>query len=480
MWKKLVGMASVVLVCAAALWAVEKDEEKGTTQLLVHVERSAKLGSGLRVLAIENTKLVGTAKGGVLISVPTDKLEGVEKKLADIKAKVTRKDLPKAKAAKSLILSYKSDTKVTKEDLAKRGYKVLKTHETPTSLVFLVEPTGSLSSDAVTSLSADLDLAHAELNRPIQLPPMKKVAAAAEKKLALKSPNDPGLPKLWGMRKTNAIDAWKKGHDAPDVTVAIIDTGADPDHEDLKGNLVPGFNFITDTDDATDDNGHGTHVAGTIGAVGDNGKGVVGVCWKLKIMPLKFLDKNGSGSTFDAVKAVDFATDKKVQIISNSWGGPGFSQALFDAIGRANTAGILFVAAAGNNGGDNDLTPEFPASYKQPNIVAVAAIDIDDNLAVFSEFGKTSVHLGAPGVQIYSTMLKAGPHSDPTGYGNLSGTSMATPHVSGAAALILGRAGHGGDTAPELRKQLLDNVRKIDSLDGKCTTGGTLDLAFLK
>jgi subtilisin family serine protease len=479
MWKKLVGMASLVLVCAAAVWAVDK--EKDTTKLLVHVKPSEKLGAGLRVLEIANTKLVGVAKGGVVISVPTAQLEGVEKKLAGIKAKITRENLPKSKPANSLILSYKGDTKVTKADLLKRGYKILKTHKTPTSTVFLVEPTGGLNSEAVTSLTADPDLAHAELNRPIQLPPMKKVTAAAEKVLALKSPNDPDLSKMWGMRKTNAIDAWKKGHNAADVTVAVIDTGADPDHEDLKDNLVPGFNFITDTADATDDNGHGTHVAGTIGAVGDNGKGVVGVCWKVKIMPLKFLDQNGSGDTFDAIKAVDFATQKKVQIISNSWGGSGFSQGLSDAIGRANTAGILFVAAAGNNPGqDNDVIPQYPASYAQPNIVAVAAIDIDDNMADFSDFGKTSVHLGAPGVQIFSTMLKTGPLSDPSGYGNLSGTSMATPHVSGTAALILGRAGHSGDKAPELKKQLLDNVRKIDALDGKCTTGGTLDLSFLK
>jgi subtilisin family serine protease len=476
MWKKLIGLGSILIVCAAASWAADEDKdkggEKGTTQLLVHAEPSAKLSAGLRVLKIENTKLLGVAKGGVMISVPTDKLEGVEVALANIKAKITRKDLPKANLVKNsqLILSYKKGSKIDKDTLVKRGYKVLSTHETPAGTLFLVEPKANLSATGVT----------AELNRPIQLPPMKKVAAAA-KVMTLKSPNDPGLEKLWGMKNSNAVSAWKKGHDAAAVTVAIIDTGADPNHEDLKDNLVAGYNFITDTPGATDDNGHGTHVAGTIGAVGDNGKGVVGVCWKVKIMPLKFLDENGSGDTFSAVKAIDYAILKGARVINNSWGGGGFSQALFDAIGRANTAGILFVAAAGNiPGQDNDTIPAYPASYAQPNIVAVAAIDINDGLATFSEFGKMSVHLGAPGVQIYSSMLKTGPLSDASGYGYLSGTSMATPHVSGAAALILGRAGHGGDKAPELKKQLLDNVRKIPSLASKCTTEGTLDLAFLK
>jgi subtilisin family serine protease len=196
-------------------------------------------------------------------------------------------------------------------------------------------------------------------------------------------------------------------------------------------------------------------------------------------MPCKFLDKTGSGSTFNAIKCIDFACAHGAKIMSNSWGGGSYSQALFDAIGRANKRGILFVCAAGNNGTDNDKINFFPASYKQPNILVVAAIDISDHKANFSDFGKKTVHLSAPGVQIFSTVPKSGPLGDPSGYRYLSGTSMATPHVSGAAALALGHSKYANYKADKLKALLLSHVRKIPAMSGKCTTGGTLDIEFL-
>jgi subtilisin family serine protease len=477
MWKYPIGLGILLAIATTAVWS--QDESKGKVKLLVYADRGKKLSAGLRVLRDTQAKLVGVAKGGVMIEVAANKVKEVEQELKKLNARVVRKDLPQPLPVTKLILSYPAGTKVTKADLTKKGLKVVEKHETKTQTVYLVQPTGTFVAAAKT-LTEDPNLGHAELNKPIRLPPLTKVSVP-KAVLTIKSPNDPLLPKLWGMKNIHAPDAWKKGHDSgKNVIVAVIDSGADLKHEDLKGSLVPGFNFITNSANPQDDHGHGTHVCGTIGAIGNNAKGVVGVTWKVKIMPLKFLDKTGHGSTFNAVKAVDFARRNNARIINNSWGSYGFSQALSDAIGRANTAGILFVCADGNEHLDTDTTPHFPSQYAQPNVVAVVAIDINDKLATFSNFGKKSAHLGAPGVGILSTMLKAGPIHDPSGYGAISGTSMATPHVSGAAALILGRSGHTADKAPALKKALLSHVRKIPALSGKCTTGGTLDIAFLK
>jgi subtilisin family serine protease len=261
--------------------------------------------------------------------------------------------------------------------------------------------------------------------------------------------------------------------------VAVIDTGVDLNHEDLKPHLVKGFNAINPNAQPQDDHGHGTHCAGTIGGIGNNKKGVVGVCWSVKIMPCKFLGKTGSGSLFDAVMCIDFACAHGAKIMSNSWSGGGFSQALFDAINRANKRGILFVAAAGNSATDNDVTPTYPATYKLPNIVSVAAIDIADAKAGFSCFGKKTVHLSAPGVQVFSSVPKSGALGDASGYRFLSGTSMATPHVSGAAALTLGHSKYHAYKADQLKALLMKNARKIPAMSGKCVTGATLDITFL-
>src|SRR5262249_21728522 len=203
-----------------------------------------------------------------------------------------------------------------------------------------------------------------------------------------------------------------------------------------------GFNAINNTCNPLDDNNHGTHTSGTIGATGNNGSGVVGVNWNTRIMGLKFLSASGSGNTADAIECIDFAIQAKqafasagganVRILSNSWGGGGFSQALLDAINRANSNNMLFVAAAGNNNSNNDTTAFFPANYDAPNVVSVAATDNRDAKSSFSNFGATTVDLGAPGTNILSTVRNGG-------FSVFSGTSMATPHVSGAAALVLSR-----------------------------------------
>jgi len=283
-------------------------------------------------------------------------------------------------------------------------------------------------------------------------------------------PNDVNFSNLWGLNNVgqtggtpdadiDAPEAWDLQTGSNNVVIAVIDTGVDYTHEDLSSNMwtnpneipnngidddgngfiddVLGWNFANNTNDPFDDYGHGTHVAGTIGAVGNNNIGVAGVNWNVKIMPIKFLGSSGSGTTAGAISSVQYTTLMGANIMSNSWGGGGFSQALKDAISAANDKGILFVAAAGNDYSDNDVSPFYPASYDVPNVVAVAATDYNDLIAVFSNYGATSVHLGAPGVDIYSTVPKGTCIlCDPSGYTYLSGTSMATPHVAGVVALI--------------------------------------------
>lgn len=283
---------------------------------------------------------------------------------------------------------------------------------------------------------------------------------------------------LWGMYGdgtspanqygSQAGEAWATNKtDCSAVYVGIIDEGYMYTHEDLAANAgtnpgeilgngldddgngykddVNGWDFYSNNntvfDGVSDD--HGTHVAGTIGAVGGNGKGVAGVCWSVKLMNAKFLGNNG-GTTANAIKAVDYFTDLKTRGINlvatnNSWGGGGFSQGLKDAIERANIAGILFVAAAGNGGsdgiGDNiDVTPSYPASYDNANIIAVAAINSSGGITSWSNYGATSVDLGAPGSGIWSTVPKSSRGRIVSSYASYSGTSMATPHVTGAAA----------------------------------------------
>jgi subtilisin family serine protease len=323
-------------------------------------------------------------------------------------------------------------------------------------------------------------------------------------------PNDPSFSSLWGLRNTgqvingvagtpgadiSASSAWDISTGSRANVVAVIDTGVDYNHPDLAANVwsapsaftvtigslnincaagTHGFNAITNTCDPLDDNNHGSHVSGTIGAVGNNGVGVVGVNWTASIMGSKFLNSAGSGTTANAINAIEFTIQAKqifgananVRVLSNSWGGGGFSQALLDEINKANTNNMLFAAAAGNNSSNNDTTPFYPADYNAPNVVAVAATNNQDQLASFSNFGRNTVHLGAPGVDVLSTTTN-------NTYSTFSGTSMATPHVSGAAALVLSVCSL--DTAG-LKSNLLNNVDPIPSLSTNTITGGRLNV----
>lgn len=318
---------------------------------------------------------------------------------------------------------------------------------------------------------------------------------------------------LWGMYGATgspsnsygsaAADAWANGNTGSnDVYVAVIDEGIMHTHEDLAANMWInpndpvdgidndgngykddkwGWDFSGNNNSTYDNTGddHGTHVGGTIGAVGGNNKGVAGVNWKVKIITCKFLGSNG-GTTANAIKAVDYVTDLKVRAginivaTNNSWGGGGYSQGLKDAIDRAAVREILFVAAAGNNGSNNDVTPSYPASYSSSNIIAVAAIGSNGSIASFSQYGASSVDIGAPGVGIYST-LPSSNKKRPFTYGSYSGTSMATPHVTGAVALYVAR--NGNTTAANIKAAIMGSVSSNSSMSGKCVSGGILNLS---
>lgn len=312
-------------------------------------------------------------------------------------------------------------------------------------------------------------------------------------------PNDPSFGRLWGLRNMrqmggvmdadiDASDAWDRSTGG-NVVVGVIDTGVDYTHPDLAANMwrnpgeiagngrdddgngyvddVYGYDFANNDSNPFDDNGHGTHCAGTIAGVGNNGVGVTGVNWSGRIMALKFLSSSGSGTTSNAVRALQYATRMGVKITSNSWGGGGYSQALYDAIRAAQQAGALFIAAAGNNGRNTDVTPNYPSNYPLDNVVSVAATNVSDVRATFSNYGLTSVDLGAPGVDIYSTL----PNNR---YAYYSGTSMATPHVAGAASLLW--ALNPGLTAAQVKQALLTTVDPASSLQGRTVTGGRLNL----
>lgn len=294
--------------------------------------------------------------------------------------------------------------------------------------------------------------------------------------------NDPQLTEDYGLSQIGAVDAWNTFKGTKDMIVADIDTGIDYNHEDLAFNLwrnpnpgaqqdVVGYDFVHHDGLPFDDNEHGTHTAGTIGAVGGNGVGTSGVAQRVSIMALKFIGGDGSGTTADAVSAIDYAITHGAKVLSNSWGGPGddTNKALQDAIDRARAANILFVAAAGNDGADNDgPNASVPASFNNDNIIAVAATDNNDNLAGFSNFGAKTTHLAAPGVNIYSTVPN-------NGYASLDGTSMACPHVAGAAALVWGL--HPTWTYKQVKAALLSTVDVLQSLQGQLVTGGRLNVA---
>lgn len=325
-------------------------------------------------------------------------------------------------------------------------------------------------------------------------------------------PNDQGFAGLYGMHNTgqnggtvdadiDAPEAWDIETGESTVIVGIIDSGMDYDHPDLLSNLwtntgeipnngvdddnngyiddIHGWDWAYGDNEPTDYRGHGTHVSGTVGAVGNNSIGVAGVCWTVKLMALKFLDDNGSGWTSDAISAIQYAANNGATLTSNSWGGGGYSSSLRTAILNSN---MIFAAAAGNDGSDNDATPHYPSSFDCNNIIAVASLDRYNNRSGFSNYGVTSVDVGAYGSSILSTKPNnatsitfgaPGQGLSSSLYGIISGTSMATPQVAGLAALI-----YSNDPTlswSDVKDVIMNNVEPVSALSGTTVTGGCIN-----
>ena len=361
--------------------------------------------------------------------------------------------------------------------------EVLRQYQELTDLVEYAEPNFEIALDD----SVDRN------SRPVALSP-NPVGA----------PNDPLFGDQWALNNTgqnggkanahiDALKAWAKTQGSSEVVVAVLDTGVDYSHKDLVENMwirptslpqyvdaelgsaddIHGYDANVNAGDPMDDNGHGTHVAGIIGAEGNNSEGISGINWNVKIMPLKFLGRGGFGSVNDAIESINYAIDRKkhgvnLRVINASWGSTQRSKALEDAIRAAGEAGILFVAAAGNSSTDNDRRAHYPSNYDLPNMLSVAALDRTDSLASFSNYGAKTVHVAAPGREITSTWLG-------DQYREASGTSMAAPQVAGIAALIL--ANEPTLSMAKLRERIMKSSDPIDTLLGKVAVGGRLNAA---
>lgn len=363
----------------------------------------------------------------------------------------------------------------------------------------------------IQDLNNDPSVEYAEPNfiydlvQPVEELSLNYLISAGNPMMTAATPNDPKFGDLWGLVNTgsnepggstgvagadiNALKAWDITKGSRSVTIAVIDTGVDYNHPDLKDQMwvnsaelngtagvdddgngfvddVYGYDFANDDGDPIDGHSHGTHCAGTIGATHNNSEGVAGVMADVKIMAIKFLTDSGSGSTENAIKSIDYATKMNVDLMSNSWGGGGRSQALEDAIKRAKDAGILFTAAAGNSSSNNDSRPHYPSNYEVDNVISVAAHTAQNDLASFSCYGRNTVHIAAPGHKIMSTVKNGG-------YKAYSGTSMATPHVSGALGLLLAKEGRL--PVLEVRERLMATSIPVAALRGKTINGGRLD-----
>ena len=349
-----------------------------------------------------------------------------------------------------------------------------------------VDLAGASVADALARLRSHPFVAHAEPDYTLRL---------------TATSNDPQFSSLWGLHNTgqtggtadadiDAAEAWDLATGATSTIIAVIDTGIDYRHPDLAANMwvnagetagdgidndangfvddVHGYDFINGDGNPLDDHGHGTHVAGTIGAVGNNGIGIAGINWNTRIMALKFLGADGSGSTSDAIRALNYAVQMGAHISNNSYGDSDFSTAFRDAIAAAGTVGHVFVAAAGNSGTNNDASPFYPAAYNPSNLISVAATDHHDQLASFSNYGATTVDLAAPGVNIFSTQ----PNNS---YSTASGTSMASPHVAGVVGLV--KSQHPTWSATQIVDQILSTVDFLPALEQRTVTAGRLNAA---
>jgi thermitase len=397
---------------------------------------------------------------------------------------------PTEELSNRLLISYADkDNKPSADTLKAAGLTLVQDYERGSFLI--VEPQAAVSAATVDTLMKDEAVMYAAPDYIMSVQPVEQTAMAEPPAIAGTEPNDPMFNQLWGMKNCGATQVWTGFRETPKIIVAVIDSGVDYNHPDLKANMWSkngkhGYDFYDDDSDPMDEQNHGTHVAGTIAGVGNNGVGVVGVSWNAQIMALRFLGPDGSGATSDGVKCIDWAVANGAMILCNSWAGPDTSPELAEAVARAEKRGVLFVAAAGNTGGtgnDNDRSPFFPASLTSSNVISVGAIDSNDARGSFSHYGQKSVDIGAPGVGIVSTTRN-------NQYDKYSGTSMAAPHVAGAAVLVWGKTfpnpTQDRTQMAKVRDLIYENARPVPALKSSWgytapakVPGGVLDLTFL-
>lgn len=375
--------------------------------------------------------------------------------------------------------------------------QVTKVADTTFGTFARLETNKGLSDKAFANFAKNPDIEYIEPNYIISL---NKVNAGEE----APAPKDVSFKKQWGMKNDgkngtifssgmagediNVLRAWSITKGSKNVKIAVIDTGVDYTHPDLKDQMdvntaelngkagvdddkngyiddIYGYDFANKDGDPQDGHGHGTHCAGVIGA-SHNSIGVAGVMADVKIVGIKFLTDAGSGETIDAIAAIDYAIKRGVQVMSNSWGGGEKEQSLEDAIKSAEAAGITFVAAAGNESADNDSTASYPANYEVSNVISVGSFTSAGGKSSFSNYGLKSVHVTAPGSAILSTYKKGG-------YTSMSGTSMATPHVAGVVGLLLSQ--EPGLTPAQIRERLVKTSVKTSKLSSASLSGGRVD-----
>lgn len=339
-------------------------------------------------------------------------------------------------------------------------------------------PTPLLNGNVVKFKIPSVSLSRFEkLERELPNDPAVKHRDGNSLRYTTKVPNDALYNSLWGLSNngtdpvanrpfTEDLDiqadrAWENETDCSATVIAVLDTGADMNHPDLKDNLLPDLarDFTGSPNGPSDRDGHGTHVAGTVGAVGNNSIGVTGVCWKAQIIPVKVLGDDGTGTLQGIIDGYNYVAGTDTKVLNLSLGGGPPSPIEVDAIAANTSQGKILVIAAGNEDNDNDVNPAYPASYQDAGIISVAALHGGGDLAVFSNFGQTSVDIAAPGQDILSTVPTGFVQDPNNAYAALSGTSMASPHVAGAVALFW-------SYAPELSPQQVKQAMLDSSVTG--------------
>ena len=475
----------LILVCVVLVIACQP-LSAGRYRLRPKCRAEKRLSSEMVLVRHSKSHYMGVCRDGKAVFEAAD---SQEQKMLSMSINVEAETPSIEERSTRLLISYSNaNNKPSSETLRTAGLQMIQDYQDGSFLI--VEPEGAVTSHTVEALMADDAVAYVAPDYIMSIPQDEK--AGEIRSFATDSAtNDPYLDKLWGLQNSGATQAWPQIRDSAKIIVAVIDTGVDYRHPDLQANMWSrggryGYDFYDGDDDPLDEQNHGTHVAGTIAGVGNNGVGVVGVNWKARIMALRFMGPDGAGATSDAVKCIDWAVDNGAHILCNSWGGPDNSPELIEAVARAERKGVLFVVAAGNTGGtgnNNDQRPSYPSSLRSANVISVGAIDKNDARGSFSHYGKQSVDIGAPGVDILSTVRN-------NKYDTYSGTSMAAPHVAGAAALVWEKTFSTPAQTPEqmtkVRDLIYKNARPIAALKDfwghaapAQVPGGVLDISFL-